>query len=225
MKDRQRSDKIRVLIADDHAVLVEGLALYLSSSAQIEVVGTTVSGRRALELTRELEPDVLLLDVMIPDLNGLEVLSILRAEGVSTRVIILTSYRNVEYLSQAIALGAAGFLSKEVGLSKIPQAIRATLDGEAIVDKDLLRKALEESNKQLPDTRSAATTYESDLTERESRVLELLADGLTNDDIAERLSISRNTVKTHVSRVYEKLGVSDRTQAAIWAIRKHSANA
>ncbi len=210
---------IRVLIADDHKMLLEGLSLFLEDDPGFEVVGTTTSGRAALELALELEPDVLLLDVIMPDMNGLEVLSSIEKASLNTAVILLTSYRNTEYLSRALALGATGYLVKEVGLKMIPQAIRAILEGEAVIDKALLQEALQALSQTGTTVGKPKPSINHELTDQEYRILVLLAQGLTNDAIAEALSISRNTVKTHVSRVYEKIGVSDRTQAAIWAIR------
>ncbi len=209
---------IRVLIADDHGVVREGLRSLLSR-AGLEVVGSAATGREAVDLAQRLRPDVVLLDIRMPDMDGLQALIAIKESLPTTSVIILTTYTNLEYLARAVALGAAGYLSKEVDPDRIPPAVRAVVAGETIIDRSLLQAALSIPLHLTGDKPQPAMAPAHNLTEQEVRVLRLIAEGMSNDAIAEALSISRNTVKTHVRHIFEKLGVSDRTQAAIWAMR------
>ena len=209
----------RVLIVDDHQLILEGLEYVLERDG-MEVVGRASTGRKAIELTRTCEPDVVLLDIRMPDMDGLEALAAIKSSKSDAIVIILTSYRNPEYFYRAIALGAAGFLMKEGTSSQIVHAIRTIRNGESIIDRQVLRDSLRALS---ATTKAASSTDNLDipsLTEQEVRILTLIAEGLTNSDIAEVLTVSLNTVKTHVRNIFVKLGVSDRTQAAIWAIRR-----
>ena len=210
---------IRVLIVDDHRLILEGLQ-YVLEKEGMEIVGRAATGRQAMEMARTCEPDVVLLDIRMPDKDGLEALAAIKSSKSDVAVIILTSYRNPEYFYRAIALGAAGFLMKEGAPSQITHAIRTVLAGESIVDRQVLRDSLKALSATTKRTSSAEPLNIPSLTEQEVRILTLIAEGLTNSDIAEVLTVSPNTVKTHVHNVFVKLGVSDRTQAAIWAIRR-----
>jgi DNA-binding NarL/FixJ family response regulator len=212
-------DHIRVLIADDHGLMVEGLRMVLGRGG-LDVVGVASNGRQALELTQSLKPDVLLLDIRMPDMDGLSALEAIKASGSQTSVIMLTSFDTPEYMAKAIALGAAGFLSKETDPEAIPQAVRAVAAGEAIVDRELLRAALQIASSPAARPAEFRRTSSGELTEQEVRILKLMAEGMSNMEVAEALSVSRNTVKTHVHNIFAKLGVSDRTQAVILAMRK-----
>ncbi len=209
----------RVLIVDDHRLILEGLQYVLEKDG-MEVVGRATTGRQAMEMARTCEPDVVLLDIRMPDIDGLEALAGIKASKPDAAVIILTSYRNPEYFYRAIASGAAGFLMKEGSPSQITQAIRTVLEGESIIDRQVLRDSLKALSATTKKTSSAANIDIPSLTEQEIRILTLIAEGLTNSEIAEVLTVSPNTVKTHVHNIFVKLGVSDRTQAAIWAIRR-----
>jgi DNA-binding NarL/FixJ family response regulator len=214
-----RKDKTSVLIADDHGVIVEGLRLYLQREG-FDVVGVAQTGRQAVELVKALKPDVLLLDIRMPDMDGLEALAAIKSGGFQTSVIILTGFVRIEYLTRAITLGAAGFLSKEVDPERIPHAIRVVTSGDSIIDRDVLQEAIQEFYFATgAEAQDRATTSHS-LTNQELRVLRFIAEGLNNESIAQMLSVSRNTVKAHVSSILSKLGLSDRTQAAIWAVRR-----
>lgn len=212
-------DKTSVLIADDHGVIVEGLRLYLQREG-FDVVGVAATGRQTVELVQALKPDVVLLDIRMPDMDGLEALAAIKAGGFRTSVIILTGFVRIEYLTRAITLGAAGFLSKEVDPERIPHAIRVVTSGDSIIDRDVLQEAIQEFYFATgAGAQDRATTTHS-LTNQELRVLRFIAEGLNNESIAQMLSVSRNTVKAHVSSILSKLGLSDRTQAAIWAVRR-----
>lgn len=211
--------KTRVLIADDHAIICEGLRLYLERDG-FDVVGVAYSGRQAIDLTMALRPDVVLLDIRMPDMDGLEALAAIRASKVKTAVVILTAFVRIEYLTRAITLGAAGFLSKEVNPDRIPHAIRVVTSGHSVIDRDVLQEAIREFYfVSAADSQKPPASIEP-LTGQELRVLKFIGEGLNNDSIAAMLSVSPHTVKAHVSSVLSKLGLSDRTQAAIWAVRR-----
>jgi DNA-binding NarL/FixJ family response regulator len=212
-------EHIRVLIADDHGLIVEGLRMVLGRGG-LDVVGVASNGRQALELTQSLLPDVLLMDIRMPDMDGLSALEAIKSTGLRTSVIMLTSFDTPEYMARAIALGAAGFLSKETDPDTIPQAVRAVAAGEAIVDRDLLQAAMQLSASPAARLAEPRRPGSGDLTEQEVRILKLMAEGMSNSEVAEALSVSRNTVKTHVHNIFAKLGVTDRTQAVILAMRK-----
>jgi len=186
----------------------------------LDVVGAVSNGRQAVEMTESLKPDVLLLDIRMPDMDGLTALEAIKAKGMKTSVIMLTSFDTPEYMAKAIALGAAGFLSKETDPEAIPQAVRAVAAGEAIVDLELLRAALQMASSPAARPAEFRRTSSGELTEQEVRILKLMAEGMSNSEVAEALSVSRNTVKTHVHNIFAKLGVTDRTQAVILAMRK-----
>jgi DNA-binding NarL/FixJ family response regulator len=210
--------RIRVVIADDHGLICEGLRMVLERGG-MEVVGVASTGRQAVELTATARPEVLILDIRMPDMDGLEALSEVKNRGLPASVIMLTSFDTPEFLAQAVARGAAGFLSKSADVKGIPEAVRAVAAGEAIVDRQLLQAALDTSTRAAAEERGYSRRSANDLTEQELRVLRLVAEGLDNSAIAAALGVSRNTVKTHVHNIFSKLGVSDRTQAAILAMR------
>ncbi|MBI3977886.1 MAG: response regulator transcription factor [Chloroflexi bacterium] len=209
---------ITVLIADDHGVVREGLRALLQH-AGLQVVGEARTGREAIALAESLAPKVVLLDIRMPDLDGLQALAAIKAARPETSVIVLTSHANPGYLARAVAHGAAGFLSKEVDPDRIPVAVRAAATGEHLLDPALLRAALASAAVETTLIPEPETHPADLLTEAEARVLRLLADGLDNERIAAALTLSVNTVKTHVRHIFEKLNVSDRTQAALWAVR------
>ena len=209
---------IRVLIADDHSVVREGLRTILERAGFV-VVGEAANGREAETLTQQLRPDVVLLDIRMPDVDGLTALARIKEQVPETRVLILTTYTNPGYLAQAIVAGATGYLTKEASPDQIIAAIRAAVAGEHLLDPQVLQLALRSVAAQAPPVDDFQQDLIEPLTEQEVVVLRLIAAGLSNEEIARTLSLSVNTVKTHVRHIFQKLGVSDRTQAAIWAIR------
>jgi DNA-binding NarL/FixJ family response regulator len=204
---------IRLLIADDHSVVRAGLRGLLLA-AGLDVVGEAVTGREAVALARLLRPHVILMDVRMPEMDGLQALTAIKAEMPEISIVMLTVYASTEYLSRAIAAGAAGYLLKDAEPEEIVRVVRAAAQGDRVIDATLLQSVLE--NTQVAES---SALQRADLTQQELRVLKLIALGLNNDALAETLVISRNTVKTHVRHIFEKLMVSDRTQAAIWAVR------
>ncbi|NOG50910.1 MAG: response regulator transcription factor [Chloroflexi bacterium] len=217
---------IRVAIVDDHGIVRQGLRALLNRPG-IEVVGEADSGAAAVELAASIMPDVMLLDIRMKDGDGLHSLPHIKQVSPHTSVIILTTYANPSYLARAISGGAAGYLSKETNPDQIVRAVRAAAVGEELIDRSLLQAALaqavqnaDERRRHEPATREDLAGIEP-LSDRETDVLRLMVQGLANSAIADALGISLPTVKTHVQHILQKLHVSDRTQAALLAIRLH----
>jgi DNA-binding NarL/FixJ family response regulator len=208
---------IRVLIVDDHAVVREGLRTFLSLQDGIEVVSEAADGIEALARAEELEPDVILMDLVMPRLDGVEAMRELRARGSSARVIVLTSFLEDERLMPALQAGAAGYLLKDVEPAELARAIRAAFAGDALLDPTVAARVVAA----LADGGGRVVVPDQQrLTRREYEVLELIARGRSNKRIAFELGISEKTVKTHVGHVLAKLGVTDRTQAALFAVQQ-----
>jgi len=205
---------IRLLIADDHVVVRMGL-LSIFHGSDIEVVAEAVDGDQAFQVAMQLRPDVVLLDVRMPASDGIACLGRLRAELPATPVLMFSAYDNPTYIARAVALGAAGYLAKTASAVEIVSAIQRVATGESIWTREELRRVTGALS-----TPRVAIDLEVPLTKRESEVLKQLALGLSNKEIALALSISYETVKEHVQHVLRKIGVSDRTQAAVWAVRK-----
>jgi len=204
---------IRVLIADDHAVVRQGLRTFLELQEEIDVVGEAADGEEAVEAATRLVPDVVLMDLVMPRLEGAEAISRIRELGLETRVIVLTTFLDDDKLFAAIRAGAAGYLLKDVQPQDLVSAIRTAHAGESPVDPAAATKLLEEvSARRRPDGQL--------LTPREQEVLRLIARGRPNKVIARDLGLSEKTVKTHVSNILGKLGLTDRTQAAVYAVRE-----
>ena len=205
--------EIRVLIADDHAVVRQGLRTFLELQEDIEVVGDAADGEAALAGVQRHEPDVVLMDLVMPNLGGVEAIRRLRALRPETRVLVLTSFLDDEKLFPAVRAGAAGYLLKDVEPAELVRAIRTVADGEAQLHPAVAARLMEEFS----DTERPVA--EEALTAREREVLLLIARGLPNKQIALELGIAEKTVKTHVSSILSKLGLTDRTQAALYAVR------
>jgi DNA-binding NarL/FixJ family response regulator len=203
---------IRVLIADDHAVVREGLRAFLELQDGIEVVGEAADGQQALVQAERLRPDVILMDLVMPTLDGVGAMRELRERLPASRVIVLTSFLDDERLLPAIRAGAAGYLLKDVEPTELARAVRAAHAGQALLAPAVAARLVQ--------TVADSTERRERLTPREQQVLALIAGGRSNKRIALELGISEKTVKAHVGRVLEKLGVADRTQAALMAVRE-----
>lgn len=215
---------IRVAIVDDHGIVRQGLRNLLTRPG-IEVVGEAESGSEAIRLAQQLTPDVMLLDIRMKDGDGLQSLPQIKQISPGTSVIILTTYANPAYLVRAINGGASGYLSKETDPDQIVRAVRAASSGDNLIDRSLLQAALSQTldadtSLSTDDLTSASHVPVEPLSEREQDVLRLIVQGLANSAIADALSISIPTVKTHVQHILQKLHVSDRTQAALLAVRQ-----
>ena len=209
--------RIRVLIADDHAILREGVRALLRLSDDIEVVGEASDGREAIEACQRLEPDVVLLDINMPGLGGLEAAMTIRKESPRTRILVLTQYDDREYVARFLKLGVSGYVLKKTAGVELASAIRSVHRGGLVLDPEVARQALNE-----PPAASAAAgedPYES-LTPREKQVLRLVAEGHSNKEIAEELDISVKTAMSHREHVMEKLGFHSRTELIKFALRK-----
>lgn len=208
------SAPIRVVIVDDHAVVREGLELFLSErSGEIEVVGQGSDGEDALILAKKLEPDVILMDVVMPRMDGIEATRRLKESGAKSRVLVLTTFAEDDQVRDAIQAGAIGYLLKDVQRSDLVAAIRAAADGRATLHPEAQQKLLRQLTTPTP-----ASPLDA-LTDRERDVLRLIARGKSNKAIANTLKLSVGTVKGYVSAVLSKLGARDRTQAALIAVR------
>lgn len=210
---------IRIVVVDDHGIVRQGLTALLDRPG-IEVVGEGESGNEAIRLAAALKPDVMLLDIRMKDGDGLQSLPQIKAASPRTSVIILTTYANPAYLAKAISGGAAGYLSKETDPDQIVRAVRAAAIGDDLIDRTLLQQALAHSvDSPAPEIDTSGDTPIEPLSDRERDVLRLMVRGCSNSSIAEALSVSVPTVKTHVQHILQKLYVSDRTQAALLAVR------
>jgi two-component system, NarL family, response regulator LiaR len=205
--------EIRVLIADDHAVVRQGLRTFLELQDDIEVVGDVADGEAALSAVSEHRPDVVLMDLVMPGIGGIEAIQRLRELRPETRVLVLTSFLDDEKLFPAVRAGAAGYLLKDVEPAELVRAIRTVADGEGLLHPAVAARLMDEFSE------AERPAPDEALTAREREVLELIARGLPNKLIARDLGIAEKTVKTHVSSILGKLGLTDRTQAALYAVR------
>lgn len=209
-------EKIRVMITDDHSLIREGLKQLLEFDGSIEIVGEASNGVECLEKLKECNPEVLLLDINMPEKNGIEVLKKMKAENIQVKVLILTVHNEMDYLLQAVDIGVDGYILKDSESSELKKAIRAVRSGENYIQPSLI-PAL---NNQLLN-RDTDKDRISLLTNRELEVLVQVANGMFNKEIATNLNISERTVKNHISNIFKKIDVSDRTQAAVFAIKNN----
>jgi DNA-binding NarL/FixJ family response regulator len=208
---------IRVLLCDDQALVRGGFRMILEARPDLEVVGEAADGLQAVALGRRLAPDVILMDVRMPGLDGVAATRRLIASGSGARILILTTYDLDEYVYQAIQAGASGFLLKDVHPPQLVDAIRVVAAGDALLAPSVTRRLLERFAATLPAIDAGPPPALQSLSQRELEILKLLAGGLSNAELAERLVLSEATVKTHVSSILHKLGVRDRVQAVILA--------
>ncbi len=204
------------MLVDDHELVRQGIAAMLGGAGDVSVVGVARTGREALEVARRELPDVVLMDVKMPDMDGLEATRKIKEERPRTAVVMLTMHDNPVYLRDAVRAGAAGYLLKDVSKDELLDAIRQVATGGAFIESQMLKGMLSEMK---PSGAGGPSPTAKNLTKREREILALVAEGLSNREIAEKLVLSPETVKSHVAAILEKLNVSDRTQAAIYAVR------
>jgi DNA-binding NarL/FixJ family response regulator len=212
------STPVKIVVADDHQVVRTGFAELLGTQPDFTVAGTARDGAEAVELSGQTHPDVVLMDVRMPGMDGIEATRRLTASGEGgPRVLILTTFDLDEYVYDALRAGASGFLLKDVTAERLFDAVRVVAAGEALLAPAVTRRLISEFAKQRPKPPGPSPAALAALTPRETQVLRLVAEGLSNTEIAARLVVTEETVKTHVSRVLSKLGLRDRTQAVVTA--------
>lgn len=207
---------IKIMITDDHSMIREGLKNLLELDGDIQVIAEAVDGEDCLDKLQVVKPDVLLLDINMPKKNGLEVLKSLKSKRSKLKVLVLTVHNEIEYLMKAVDIGVNGYVLKDSESAELKKAIFTVAEGETYIQPSLI-PAL---NAKMIETNKDAEKIKS-LTKRELDVLKLLAVGMFNKEVGKRLEISERTVKNHVSNIFKKLGVTDRTQAAVFAIRNN----
>ena len=209
---------VRIVVADDHQIVRSGFTALLGTQPDFTVVGTAEDGAEAVRVCAETVPDVVLMDVRMPGVDGIEATRQLASPGSDRpRIVILTTFDLDEYVYDALCAGASGFLLKDVTAEQLFHAVRVIAAGEALLAPTVTRRLISEFARQRPRTDSLRATGLETLTPRETQVLRLVAEGLSNPEIAARFTVTEETVKTHVSRILAKLGLRDRTQAVVTA--------
>jgi NarL family two-component system response regulator LiaR len=210
-------NKIKVLIADDHALFREGTRSLIEQEKDMEVVGEASDGAETIKLVRELRPHVVLMDIAMPKVNGIEATRQTKVDYPATAVLILTAYDNDQYIVALLEAGAAGYLLKNVSGADLVNAIRAVYAGEAVLHPTIAQKVFGRLGLS---SRPSATSQEAELSEREMEILKLAARGMSNQDIAAQLYLSRRTVQAHLANIFRKMDVGSRTEAVLQALRK-----
>jgi len=210
------SEKITVLLVDDHVIVRSGVRAFLEANDDLEVVAEAASGAEAVRLVASHVPDVVLMDLVMPEMDGVEATWRVRQVSPRTQVVVLTSFHEDSHVFPAIKAGALSYLLKDVGPEDLADAIRAAAKGEAILHPQVAARLI----KEMRGEKNEARNLYNELTDREREVLLLIAEGLSNNDIADRLVLSERTVKSHVSNILSKLHLADRTQAAVLAWRE-----
>ncbi|WP_405407353.1 response regulator [Streptomyces decoyicus] len=209
---------IRVLIADDQVMVRQGFTVLLNAEPGIEVIGQAVDGLDVVAQVAELAPDVVLMDVRMPRLGGIEATrQLTEPAGATVKVLVLTTFDLDEYVYEALRAGASGFLLKDASAAELAQAVRVVAAGDALLAPNITKRLIAEFSRVTSSPRTPLKDRVGDLTERETEVLALIAQGLSNGEIAERLVVAEQTVKSHVGRILVKLGLRDRTQATVFA--------
>ncbi|MEW2060056.1 response regulator transcription factor [Streptomyces sp. NPDC007002] len=209
---------IRAVIADDQMMVRQGFTVLLDAEPDIEVVGQAVHGLDAIDKVAELGPDVVLMDIRMPELGGIEATRRITSRGGSTvKVLVLTTFDLDEYVYEALRAGASGFLLKDASADELAHAVRVVAAGDALLSPNITKRLIVEFSRTAGAPRAPLKERVGDLTERETEVLTLIAGGLSNAEIARQLIVAEQTVKTHVGRILVKLGLRDRTQAAVFA--------
>ena len=210
--------KVKILVVDDHAIVREGVRMILAKESDLEVVGEAGDGQQALELTERVRPDVVIMDISMPGMGGIEATQTVRARHPEVQVLALTMHEDESYVFQLLRAGAAGYVLKRAAAQDLVQAVRASAKGEAFLYPSVARKVVEDYLRRV-ETGEERARYDG-LTTREKEILTLIAQGLSNQQIAEKLFISIKTVQTHRAHILEKLGLHDRTELVRYAIRK-----
>ncbi|MFJ9594898.1 response regulator [Streptomyces virginiae] len=211
------STPIKVMIADDQMMVRQGFTVLLNAQPDIEVVGQAVDGADAVAKVAELAPDVVLMDIRMPGMGGIEATSVItRVPDAAVKVLVLTTFDLDEYVYEALRAGASGFLLKDASADQLAEAVRVVAAGEALLSPNITKRLITEFSR-MGAPRAPSRARIDVLTERETEVLSLIAQGLSNAEISEHLVLAEQTVKTHVSRILVKLGLRDRTQAAVFA--------
>lgn len=209
---------IRVMIADDHAMVREAFSVLLNAQPGIEVITTAVDGLEAVAQARELHPDVIVMDIRMPGLNGIDATrEITRQTDLPTKILVLTTFNLDEYVYEALRAGASGFLLKNASGVELAEAVRIVAAGEALLSPEITKRLIAEFSRLSTSTKRPTQVRIDELTHRETEVLALVAQGLSNAEIAGELVVAEQTVKTHMGRILQKLQLRDRTQAAVFA--------
>ncbi|MEU3994824.1 response regulator [Streptomyces fungicidicus] len=208
---------IRVLVADDQQMVRQGFTVLLNTQPDIEVVGQAVNGVEAVAQVAGLAPDVVLMDIRMPELGGIEATALITSATPQVKVLVLTTFDLDEYVYEALRAGASGFLLKDASADQLAEAVRVVAAGDALLAPGITRRLIAEFSRLDARPRTPLRRRVGELTERETEVLALIAQGLSNAEIAVRLVVAEQTVKTHVGRILVKLGLRDRTQAAVFA--------
>ncbi|UCD43541.1 MAG: response regulator transcription factor [Chloroflexota bacterium] len=209
------TEKISVLIADDHAIVRNGIAALLATEEDINVIGEASNGKEAVRAASDLHPDVILMDLVMPEMDGIQAIQQIRTDDPDARILVMTSFATDEMVFPAIKSGALGYLLKDSSPEELVAAIHQVYRGEPSLHPQIARRVLQEISQPPTQTRT-----DDPLTEREVEVLKLIARGMSNQEIAEQLVISETTVRTHVSRILSKLHLASRTQAALYALKE-----
>jgi len=210
-------DRIRILVADDHTLIRQGLKQILELEKDLVVVAQAADGKEAVRLAKEHNPDVILMDINMPGTNGLQAIKEIKHEQLKCKIIVLTIHQDKEYLFKTLQMGAEGYVLKDAEPSVLIQAIRYVHSGQTYIQPNMTKELVQEYNRVT--VREKEKKKINKLTSRELEVLRLIAEGMINKEIAKHLYISEKTVKNHVSNIFKKIEVSDRTQAAIYAFK------
>ena len=210
--------EIKILLAEDHAVVRESIRESLEREPQFRVVGEASDGEQAVKMARELQPDVIIMDISMPKLNGIEATRQIKAFYPSVAILVLTAYDDEQYIFSVLSSGAAGYLLKDVGVQDLMEAIRTVYSGDSVLHPAIARKVLNKFK--MPKGDAAKEQVADLLTDRESTVLKMAASGLSNNEIAQGLHLSVSTIESHLRTIFNKLGVGSRTEAVIEALKK-----